>query len=175
MVGNEFPFKSNEKIFDNVISIRSNDYTLAINFIEKYFKTLGYKAAASVGRTNNEGKLRAITNILARNTFTNIEFACVTTFPRRRNISSKGLIERADKLLQYWNFVAIFLCFRKGEGNFPIISKRIIAEDNKREKPKISLFTLNLITGEIKGISRWRNDSDQTKSKPKEKEKSMET
>lgn len=170
MVDNKFPFKPNEKIFDTVISVKSNDYLLAIKIIKKHFRTLGYEAAASVGSTSDDGKLRAITNILARNPHTNIEYACVATFPRRRNISSKGLIERADKLLQYWKLVAIFLCFRKGTGNFPIMSKRIIEADNQRKKHKISIFSIDLKTGEVKGISRWRNNTEQSKPKEKEKE-----
>lgn len=151
---NNFPFKPNERDCSAYFLNISGDYSKAIKYAQKTLDNLGFLTVKSVGSIGETKKITVITNLLARNILNGDEMACLFSFPRRVQTSTKKVIARTKKMKQYWKQIGLFLCFSRGEGTFPVIIKRI----NSEQIDAVTIYSLNLNNGEIKEL--WRNQTD---------------
>ncbi len=151
-----FPYKDKEKVCKTHISVKSADYNKAIKIIRAHFHKSDYYTAEAVGQIVEQGTIGAIANVLVRAFHNETEIACIVDLREARRLSTKKLLERAFKLLKYWEKVIIFFCYSKGNGSFPIAQERIFDGDPKK---KIDLYSLNLTTGIIDYIPRPKKRS----------------
>ena len=111
--------------------------------------------------------IQIITNLLGRKLLTNEHLACILGFPKRQITSTKQIILRIKKMGVHWKYIAIFLCFSKGTGKFPVISRRLFSAIKQEEELDIQLYSLNLKNGEI--VQLWRKKIDDQTEKQEEK------
>lgn len=166
-----FPYREYERNCEGYITTISSDYSEALKYIENHLKQLGYLTAPAVGIIDKRNNISVIANIVGRNILTGEELAGLFTFPKRQQTSTKRIIFRIQKMLPYWKSVVLFLCYKKGRGKFPVISRRIFNEPFEKPGKEyfVKLFSLNLNNGQIIQIRR-KEESDQTKPKQKEME-----
>ena len=152
MNSENFPLESNERDCSIHFLVVSNDYLKALEYAEKTLNHQGYLTYRAVGRIGKKNNVAIIANLLARNLSTNDEVACMFSFPKRMQTSTKMVIKRAKKMNGYWKRIALYICFIKGAGEFPIITRRLFNESII----SLSIYSLNLVNGEIKELKRER-------------------
>lgn len=156
---NNFPLKPNERnCSENFLTV-SDDYKKAIKYASKALKLQGFLTVQSIGIIGQKNQISVITNLLARNLLNDDEVACIFSFPGRMTTSTKKVISRAKKMKNYWKRTALFICYKKGLGDFPVRTRRISNESID----DLSIYSLNLLNGEIKEL--WRNNQTDDNSK----------
>lgn len=150
MNSENFPLKSNERDCSIHFLVVSNDYLKALEYAEKTLKHQGYLTYRSVGIVGEKNNVVIIANLLARNLSNDDELACIFSFPKRMQTSTRMVIKRAKKMNGYWKRLALYICFSKGAGEFPIITRRLFNESIT----SLTIYSLNLVNGEIKELRK---------------------
>lgn len=163
---NNFELKPNERDCKNYFSIISNDYKKAIKYAEETLKSQGFITMRSVGIIGKKNNMTVITNLLARNLLNNDEVACMFSFPRRQQTSTKKIIDRAVKMNGHWKRLHLYICYKTGSGNFPVIARRIY--NNKEASRSLTIFSLHLINGEIRELAKPEKGKNYAKIEEKE-------
>jgi hypothetical protein len=149
-----FPLKPNERDCTEYFLTVSDDYKKAIEYASMSLKLQGFLTIRSIGIVGKKNQISVITNLLARNILNEDEVACMFSFPGRMQTSTKAVISRVEKLKGHWKRMALFICYKKGLGTFPVITRRIYTKKIKN----LTIYSLNILNGEIKEL--WRNQTD---------------
>lgn len=130
---------------ERYISKSKEGYMDTIKIVTDYFEGLKYRTIHGYACYNKFNRAVAVANIYCVPPDDSLEsLALIVAFPKKRQSSTKRILERLDKLQKCWENVGIVLSFSRGTGLFPIIIDRVWAKNRL-----IRIFSCDLNTYNI--------------------------
>lgn len=136
-------FKSESLIVgegDKYINRKSTEYVRAVDIAHRYFFQLDYAVThGHIWKKPPSKRIAALANLYCENKEKEIDLAIIISFPKKRQQGTHTLIKRLEKLKTFTEFYGLILCFSKGSGVFPMVTKRIWSQ-----LPQTRIFSMDM-------------------------------